>query len=41
VIEAARVALLVSLGRGEDDPEAGRVKRMSVAELKADMCASS
>jgi hypothetical protein len=37
VTEAARAELLASLERGEDDLKAGRVKRMSVAELKADM----
>jgi hypothetical protein len=37
VTEAARAELLASLERGEDDRKAGRVKRMSVAELKADM----
>jgi hypothetical protein len=37
VSEAARAELLGSLERGEDDVRAGRVKRMTVAELKADM----
>jgi hypothetical protein len=37
VTEAARADLLASLERGEEDRKAGRVKRMSVAELKADM----
>ena len=37
VTEAARAELLASLERGEDDRKAGRVERMSVAELKADM----
>jgi hypothetical protein len=32
-----KTELLASLERGEDDRKAGRVKRMSVAELKADM----
>ena len=37
VTEAARAELLASLERGEADVKAGRVKRMSVAELKTDM----
>ena len=37
VTEAARAELLASLERGEDDVKAGRVKRMTVEELKADM----
>jgi hypothetical protein len=37
VTEAARAELLASLERGEEDLKAGRVKRMSAAELKADM----
>jgi hypothetical protein len=37
VTEAARAELLASLERGEEDAKAGRVERMSVAELKADM----
>jgi hypothetical protein len=37
VTEVARAELLASLERGEDDLKAGRVKRMSVAQLKADM----
>jgi len=37
VTEAARADLLASLERGEDDVKAERVKRMSLAELKADM----
>jgi hypothetical protein len=37
VTEAARAELLASLERGEDDAKAERVKRMTVAELKADM----
>ena len=37
VTEAARAELLASLERGEDDRKAGRVKRKSVTELKADM----
>jgi hypothetical protein len=37
VTEAARTELLASLERGEDDSKAGRVTRMSVAALKADM----
>jgi len=37
VTEAARAELLASLERGEDDVKADRVKRMTVAELKADM----
>jgi hypothetical protein len=37
VTEAARAELLASLERGEDDVKAERVKRMTFAELKADM----
>ena len=37
VTDAAREELLASLTRGEDDVKAGRVRRMSVAEFKADM----
>lgn len=37
VTEAARAELLASLERGEADLKGGRVKRMTVAELKADM----
>ena len=37
VTDAARAELLASLERGEDDVKAGRVKRMSVAEFKADI----
>ena len=37
VTEATRAELLASLERGEDDVKVGRVKRMSVADLKADM----
>jgi hypothetical protein len=37
VTEGARAELLASLERGEEDRAAGRVKRMSVEELKADM----
>jgi hypothetical protein len=37
VSEAARAELLASLERGEGDVKAGRVKRMTVAELKADL----
>jgi hypothetical protein len=37
VTEAARAELLASLERGEDDLKVGRVKRVSVSELKADM----
>jgi len=37
VTEAARAELLASLERRAEDPKAGRVKRMSVAEFKQDM----
>ena len=37
VTEAARAELLASLQRGEADLKGGRVKRMTGAELKADM----
>jgi hypothetical protein len=37
VTEAARAELLASLERGADDVKAERVKRMTIAELKADM----
>jgi hypothetical protein len=37
VTEAAHAELLTSLERGEHDVKTGRVKRMTVAELKADM----
>jgi hypothetical protein len=37
VTKAARAELLASLERGEVDRRAGRVKRMSIAELKVDM----
>ncbi len=36
-IEASKEGLIASLERGSRDLEAGRVKRVSVAELKADM----
>jgi len=37
VTEAVRAELLASLERGEADVKGGLVKRMSAAELKADM----
>jgi hypothetical protein len=37
VTEAARAELLASLEKGEEDAKAGRVKRMSATEFKAEM----